>query len=322
MTRARHRTPVRLGAVLAALMITLLVPFVPRAGADEPVDVPWTNLLPPLPAGYEPTRENLCVEGQPACVDVVIQEMQRRMQPLLDTCDHDLIFAFAYLRTTEEYRRTIAEEPGFFQNPAHINHQDTVFAAYYFDGYDAWHGGDRSKVAPAWRVAFDSADRQAVSSTGNLFLAMNAHINRDMPFVLESIGLTNPDGGSGKPDHDKSNEWLVDVTEPMLAEGARRFDPTLDDGDVQYTSADTTLNYQLVAAWRERAWRNAERLHAARQLGQVDYGRVAAEIEAQAVAEANAITAATQYLDPGQREARNAYCTANRGTSSSAGAAT
>src|SRR4051794_6625982 len=81
MTRARHRTPVRLGAMLAALIITLLVPFVPRAGADEPVDVPWTNLLPPLPAGYEPTRENLCVEGQPACVDAVIQEMQRRMQP-------------------------------------------------------------------------------------------------------------------------------------------------------------------------------------------------------------------------------------------------
>src|SRR3954468_9909097 len=104
--------------VLVAVVVVLvgvLTMTAVSAGADEPVDVPWTNLLPPLPAGYEPTRENLCVEGQPACVDVVTQEMQRRMQPLLDTCDHDLIFGFAYLRTTEEYRRTIAEEPGFFQ---------------------------------------------------------------------------------------------------------------------------------------------------------------------------------------------------------------
>jgi hypothetical protein len=312
-TARRSAASATLPAVLLTVLLVLLVFAVPAARA-EPADVPWTNLLPPLPAGYEPTRENLCVQGQPECVDVVIDEMRRRMQPLLATCDHDLIFAFTYLRTTEAYRRTITEDPGFFRDPAHINHQDTVFAAYYFDGYDDWHGGNRSRVPEAWRVAFDSADRQAVSATGNLFLAMNAHINRDMPFVLEAIGLAAPDGSSRKPDHDKSNEWLIDVAEPMLAEGARRFDPTLDDGDVPYTSADTTLSYQLVATWRERAWRNAERLHAARQSGAAAYDRVAASIEAQAAAEADALVAATRYLIPGEREARNAYCAANRGT--------
>ena len=115
-------------AALAAALAISLAPPPPQARAQEPVDLPWTHLLPPLPAGYQPTRENLCVEGQPECVDVVIEEMERRMQPLLASCDHDLIFAFVYLRTTEEYRRTITEDPDFFQNPAHINHQDTVFA--------------------------------------------------------------------------------------------------------------------------------------------------------------------------------------------------
>jgi hypothetical protein len=231
---------------------------------------------------------------------------------LLASCDHDLIFSFVYLRTTEEYRRTIAEDPAFFQNPPHINHQDTVFASYYFEQYDAWHSGDRAAVSPAWRIALDSADRQAVSATGNVFLAMNAHINRDMPFVLASIGLVNPDGSSGKPDHDKSNQWLIDVSEPMLAEGARRFDPTLDDGDVPVTSLDATLNYQLVAAWRERAWRNAERLVAARAQGQAEYDQVAAQIEAQAQFEGEAIAAATSYLSPEQAASRNAYCLAHR----------
>jgi Family of unknown function (DUF5995) len=141
---------------------------------------------------------------------------------------------------------------------------------------------------------------------------MNAHINRDMPFVLEAIGLTDEDGSSGKPDHDRSNRWLIDVSGPALAEGARRFDPSLDDGDIPYTSADTTLTYQLVAAWRERAWRNAERLHHARQIGPEAYRGVANSIEAQAAAEAHALRAATRYPDPSHRDARHAYCMAHR----------
>ena len=297
-------------SIVLILVLGVLVTGRPAA-AEEPASIPWTDLLPPLPSGYEPTRENLCLEGQPACVDVVIGEMERRLAPLVDACDHDLIFGFTYLRTTEQYRSTITADPHFFQNPAHINHQDTVFAAYYFEQYDAWHAGRRDEVAPAWQAAFDNADRQAVTATGNLFLASNAHINRDMPFVLESIGLTYADGSSGKPDHDKSNRWLIQVADPMLAEGARRFDPTLDDGDVPYTSADTTLSYQLIAAWRERAWRNAERLHAARQFGPAAFAEVSAQIEAAAAIEASAIALATA-ADPAGRAARNAYCQAHR----------
>ena len=78
-----------------------------------------------------------------------------------------------------------------------------------------------------------------------------------------------------------------------------------------YTDADTTLSYQLVAAWRERAWRNAERLHAARALGPAAVAQVTAEIEAQAVAEGQAIAAATA-TDDAHRAARQAYCEAHR----------
>jgi hypothetical protein len=296
-------------AVVVVLILLTLVALPRAAGAQQAV--PWTDLLPPLPSGYEPSREHLCLEGQPSCVDVVIGELQRRLDPLVAACDDDLVFDFTYLRTTEQYRRTITADPAYFQDPAHINHQDTVFAAYFFEQDDAWRAGDSGAVSPAWRIAFDAADRRAVSATGNLFLAMNAHINRDMPFVLESIGLTYADGSSGKPDHDKSNRWLLEVSDPMLAEAARRFDPTLDDGDVPYTDADTTLSYQLVAAWRERAWRNAERLHAARALGPDAAAQVAAQIEAQAATEGQAIAAVTA-TDDAHRAARQAYCEAHR----------
>ena len=47
------------------------------------------------------------------------------LRPLADSCDHDGIFALAYLRTTEEYRRTI-EDPTFFEDTAFVNHEDRL----------------------------------------------------------------------------------------------------------------------------------------------------------------------------------------------------
>jgi hypothetical protein len=68
----------------------------------------------------------------------VIRELRRRFDPLAQSCDHDNIFALAYLRTTEEYRRTI-DDPTFFEDTAFVNHEDAVFARLYLSAYDAWH---------------------------------------------------------------------------------------------------------------------------------------------------------------------------------------
>ena len=91
-------------------------------------------------------------------MDAVIREMQRRFDPLAESCDHASIFALAYLRTTEEYRRTI-EDPTFFEDTPFVNHEDAVFARFYFDAYDAWRGGRTTDVPPAWAIAFRAAAR-------------------------------------------------------------------------------------------------------------------------------------------------------------------
>ena len=111
--------------------------------------------------------------------------MNRRFDPLADSCDHDAIFALSYLRTTEEYRRTI-EDPDFFEDTGFVNHEDAVFAAYYFDAYDDWRHDRTTEVPPAWRIAFQAADDGEVSAAGNMFLGMNAHIQRDLPFVRKT----------------------------------------------------------------------------------------------------------------------------------------
>ena len=122
--------------------------------------------------------------------------------------------------------------------------------------------------------------------------------------------MVKPDGSSRKPDHDRVNRFLNRVSDDLYAEIARRFDPTIDDANVPGT-ADDFLAFQLIPAWRETAWRNAERLAtaptpAARAL-------VADSIEEQAALEARTIRLTTAYGPLQSSAARDAFCAANHG---------
>jgi hypothetical protein len=234
--------------------------------------------------------------------------MTRRFNAL--RCDHDSTFAFTYLLTTEEYRQAV-QDPQFFTDNAFVNHQDAVFAAYYFDQFDDWHAGRRDQVSPAWRIAFHAAEGQQVSGMGSVFLGMNAHVNRDLPFVLAEIGLVKPDGTSRKADHDRVNDFLNRTNQYLLNEAARYLDPSVDDGDVPGTTVDNAVAVQALVAWREQAWRNAERLVAAET--PEARARIAEEIEQTAALEALTIREAFAYT-PAQdlvgagAEARNRFC--------------
>ncbi len=276
---------------------------------EDPMFVPWSQLLPGITAEYDPSSSNDCTAGRMQCVDHVIREMERRFEPLARACDHDAMFSLMYLRTTEEYRR-VASTGTFFRDTNFVNHQDVVFANLYFEAFDDWHSSRRSETPAAWAVAFDAADRRLVTGTGNMLLGMSAHVNRDLAFTLAEIGLVRPDGSSRKDDHDKVNEFLNRVIQPLFTEAATVLDGSADDGNLPFTTLDETLTMQLLVAWREQAWRNAERL----AMAPTDAARaqVAAEIEAFAAAEGRAIAAATSYgpLDwlLGRRAARNAFC--------------
>src|SRR3546814_5914805 len=87
--------------------------------------------------------------------------MARRVQPLNDACDHNVLFGLMSLRTTEQYRVS-ATQPGFFSDPAFINHQDAVFARYYFEAWDAYRAGDMAATPRAWQIAFSAADNRMV----------------------------------------------------------------------------------------------------------------------------------------------------------------
>jgi hypothetical protein len=296
--------------VLAAAMVGGLLAFAAPAAADEPLFVDWTSLLPGLTTTYEPSSANDCAAGRSSCVRSTIREMERRFDPLARACDPNAVFALAYLRTTQTYQWA-RDQAGYFDDTAFVNHEDAVFARYYFDAYDDWAAGRRSQVPESWLVALDAGAGHQVNGVGGLFLGMNAHVNRDLAFVLADIGLVKPDGSSRKADHDKVNQFLNAVLDPLLAEEAARFDPATDDFRDPLLLGYTTM-FQMLAAWRETAWRNAERLVSAptpeaRAL-------VAQSIEDYATGMAQVIEVATSYVWPlSTTTSRDAFCSAHKG---------
>ena len=267
----------------------------------------WSSLLPGLAGPYTPNDpNNICNAGNPQCVDSVAREMSKRLQPLSDSCSHNALFALLYLDVTHHIGDAV-RTAGYFQVPGVISHEDALFASYYFNAWDSYSSGDLAHTPMAWQIAFNAANSHQEQGLGDLLLGMNAHINRDLPFVLYRMGLFNSDGSSRKPDHDMVNSVLYDAYDQAIAEGARRFDPSLQQ-DSGATASDTGI--QSVIAWREEAWRNAERLAAASS--DAERADIANQIEQAATVEAQAIQAAYKYDGITSSSAtRDAWCAAH-----------
>ncbi len=174
-------------------------------------------------------------------------------------------------------------------------------------------------MPPAWRVAFSAAATTTLSAAGDLLLGMNAHITRDLPFVLAELGLVGPGGLSHKDDHDRINAILASVLDPLLAEEAARFDPHLDDETNDYGLGREDLMGMLVA-WRERAWQDAERLVAAS--GTEEYAVVARAIESSAEARARLLWVLLADEQPATTSiSRDVWCARHRVSSAASEAA-
>jgi Family of unknown function (DUF5995) len=279
--------------------------------ANDPPFVGWSAIMPPLVYKYNPNSANDCVAGRVACVKKTIATMQKRFDPLAASCSHHAVFALAYLRTTQAYLE-YTQMPGFFDDAPFVNHEDAAFAQMYFNAFDDWKAGRVTRVPPAWRIALQAADGKQVSGAGDLLLGMNAHVNRDLPFVLYAIGLTTPTGASRKHDHDQVNIILNHVIQPLLEEEAARFDPDMATMPTPYGVGYSGL-LQTLVAWREAAWRNAEQLTAAPTAAARD--QVAQQIEDYAATTARGIVTSTAYHPPvTTTAARDQYCAAH-GTS-------
>jgi hypothetical protein len=236
----------------------------------------------------------VCPRQRDACGDRLVTDMTRNYQRL--GCDHNAAFALLYLRTTEDIRDAI--RAGEFSDRRLWTQITTGFGRYYLDPFKAWRRGHVRRAPMAWRIAFRAAKRERVSTLGDLFLGISAHINHDLAFVYYRLGLRDHD------DHLHVNAILAGVRPRALAEITARLDPDLP-GE---TSSDPSLTFDIVG-WRERAWTNAQRLAAAPD--RAARRAVATDIERHSVWMARRIKAAFRTTAAANAR-RDAFCRAHR----------
>jgi hypothetical protein len=292
-------------AVVAVVASLALLPA--GAWAQGAGDVPnFPELLPANPANSPSTvwpGFDVCPSGDPSCPEEVILEMYERWRPLSQSCDHRAVFALTYLRTTEEYFRTVTNEPAFFDDPPWVSHEDAVFAEFYFNAFDDQEGAG-GEVPRAWQIAFEAARSPDLTGAGDLFLGMSAHINRDLPYTLASVGLVPPGGGTRKTDHDRVNFFLNRIADPLQRELAERYDPYFQLTDAEPSPFDEIGILQLVRSWRQAAWQNAEQLVNAGS--EAERAQVSEGIEAYSTTAAEGIVASNTV--PGYGKMRDRWC--------------
>lgn len=273
--------------------------------------------LPPQPPPnaalpWAAPLEMSCATGDTSCVDRVAADQRALMLRL--GCNHRAAFAATYWQLTTFMRDAIAE-PGFFDRPRRIAHEDVEFDEEYERQTRAWERGDLAHVTPDYRAVFAANDAGSLTAQADQLATIAAHVLGDMPSkALEqprSIMRRRVDAFPfGKPDHDEVNVVLQQATRPITEFIAAHYDPRVDDHP-QFADQLTLLLFQ----WREQAWRNAEELRFIRVASGTGllYRAKLDEIRAEALAVVRAIIASGQDT-PAGRAMRDAYCARHRPT--------
>ena len=276
--------------------------YAPPLTAVTP-NVGWLKIQETMTPAVDRADGNDCSQGNQACIDAVVAEMQRRYSKLAAACDHRAPFALMYMRVTEG----VKEPSDRFGDQEYLRHLDALFARLYFHAYDAYQSGRPEKAPPAWRIAFDSAHKGQTTGIGDMLLGMNAHISNDLPFALLDAGLKEKGGRSARPDFDSVNNLLGDVQAPMIKQEAGLFDPSIATATLPYLGVHGGEIATVIAGWRTEAWQNGEQLIAAKSA--FERAKVALRIREAAAQRAQVILAlASNRLLGGDPEPRDTYC--------------
>jgi hypothetical protein len=270
----------------------------------EPRTDRWRDIAG-LHAGVDASSDNECERGDGSCLDAVVDEMAARLAAI--GCAHAGPFALTYLEMTRGVQRRV-QEPDFFRSPAGTANFDALFAQAYFDAFDNWTSGSRDHVPGAWLMAFEAADGGATSAAADLLLGMNAHIARDLPYVVAAAIEANPALADAPEDFTKVNDVIAEVKTPMLLAVASRFDPMIESLDQPVPALARSAPVDLIATWRNHAFELGRQLALA---SAADRPGIAATIEREAVATAAVILNADATSTLERTADRDAYCAAH-----------
>ena len=292
-------------ALAAALALAVAAPA--AAGQQGGIDVPG-NQGPPAadpPTDVQPGPVPRCKRARLRCVKRLERHLTREWKRHDATCDHRAVVYYAYLEITKGLRRDLAgPRPGIVRHRRWMTFLITTFSNRFRDAF-ADHAAGRP-VPDGWRIAFEAYDSGDANAGQDVLLFSSVHVQHDLAYAYEEMGIATRSGESRKPDHDAVNAINRDVFDPIQDYIAAHYDPSFAVIDGGPSPLDETATLELVETWRENGWRYGERLLAAGTEAERD--EVVAEIEANARSWAELISSGGS---PGTREQRDAFCLRN-----------
>lgn len=292
-------------AVLVGVLAALALPANAQSVGEDVIK--WPQLLPPAPTTTEvqPGPVPRCKRATIRCVGRLARGLRRQWLRFDASCDHRAVIAYSYLRITRGLRADLARpRPGLVKQRRWMTYLITTFSNRYFAAFRDYREG--RPVPAAWRRTFEAAAKGDANAGQDVLLFSNAHVQHDLPFALEEMGLRARSGRSRKPDHDAVNAINAAVFDPIEKYIAAHYDPSFALFDLPVPAEELGV-LELIKSWREGAWRNAERLlNAETRAARRDVVR---SIQATSQLWANLISSGGM---PGTRESRDSFCRAQQ----------
>ncbi|MFF9021950.1 DUF5995 family protein [Streptomyces eurythermus] len=237
-----------------------------------------------------------------------VQDARRTLEGIRDRlgCDHRAPFPAVYVHLERSLETAVAHGEPFDEPSWLAGSLNTGFVNLYLDAYEADRAG--RPVPAAWHAAFAAARTADVNAGQDVLLGANAHIQRDMPYVLAALGLTRPQGGTRKPDYDRFQTVLDRAYGPAVQDVADRYDLVVALADDRWNPIAGLTGRELFRSWRAQAWEHARQLVDAPDQAARD--RVARGIETNAAQWARLLSAVRL---PGYRAVRDDYCRTHTG---------
>ncbi|CAL9325267.1 hypothetical protein SUDANB180_00417 [Streptomyces sp. enrichment culture] len=232
-----------------------------------------------------------------------VRDARRTLEGIRDRlgCDHRAPFPAIYVHLERSLETAVAHGEPFDEPSWLAGSLNTGFVNLYLDAYEADRAG--RPVPAAWHAAFAAARTADVNAGQDVLLGANAHIQRDMPYVLAALGLTRPQGGTRKPDYDRFQTVLDRAYGPAVRDVADRYDLIVALADDRWNPIAGLTAGQLFRSWRAQAWEHARQLVDAPDQAARD--RVVRRIETNAADWAR-LLGAVRF--PGYRTVRDDYC--------------
>ena len=294
----------------AAFVLATLVVAAPSNAQLQGTDlIPWPEGLPPadVPNQVQAHGVDHCRHASVRCLAGLERRLERQFARFDAACDHRAVIAYSYLQIT---RGLLADFRGPHEG-ALVAHRRwmayliTNFSNRYFRAFHRYARG--RPLTPAWRITFETAASADAQAGQEVLLFSNAHVRHDLPFAYAKMGIETRSGRSRKPDHDAVNEVNARVFDGIEKYLAAHYDPSFSLIDIPFVPVEEIGTLELIKAWREGAWRSAERLLAAGS--PAERAEVASTIRESSTRWAEMISSGAI---PGYRQTRDEYCLARR----------